>query len=508
MMFFGKRTEQDSSIYTAMDLGSNSFHLIVAKVEDGHVSIIDRLRESVQLAAAIDDEGYISDQGIERALDCLNRFSQRLRDIPSEYVRIVGTNTLRRSANGAEFLNKAQEITGHGIELISGLEEARITYLGVAKGMADDGGKRMVIDIGGSSTELIQGEKSTPHALASFNMGHITWSKKFFDAGKVTQKRFNKAVLAARLEMEPDENQYFCDDSIRIIGSSGTIRAIKKILKSTSTFEGFITLDDLKSIADKYISCEDQKMPKFKDVSSERAQMLPGGLAILVAMFQALNISRMEVSESAIREGLLFDLIGRVKHEDVRELTVQAMSKRFHVDEEQAGSVREMAAMLYRNVSDAWLLDEDALSLLCWAASLHEIGLSIAHNGHHKYGEYILQNADMPGFSWQEQILLSVIVRAHRKKINNNLFKSLSEELREIAIRLTIILRLAVIVNRNRKHAKIPNIDLKVDEAYLHLELAEDWINEHPLTMADLEQERTYLASLGYELHYTGEEQS
>lgn len=476
----------------AVDLGSNSFHLIVGRIEDGHLTIIDKMREMVRLAAGLDENSQLDEASQQRALECLARFGQRLSGMPVDNVRIVGTNTLRKARACKSFREASRQAIGHDIDIISGQEEARLIYLGVSHSLPEQEGRRLVVDIGGGSTELIIGERFEPQSMESLYMGCVSFSRRFFPDGLIEPSAFQRALMAARLELRPHVETFKGMGWQEVIGASGTIRAIGACQRELLEQENrIITLEGMQQIRDALIKAGHMDKVKLPGIKDERKPVLPGGLAVLMAVFEALQIEHMRVSDWALREGLLYDLVGRIRHEDVRERTIEVMSRRYHADIEQARRVQNIAHLLLEQVAVFWdLEDEEAEHLLRWAAHLHEIGLSISHSQYHKHGHYLLANSDLPGFSQQEQRNLALLVRGHRRKLPYTDLDSLAEEQRVRLCRLLVLLRLAVLFCRSRKATTVPVMQVIVEGPGLHLNLQEAWLAAHPLTLADLQQEQ------------------
>lgn len=488
----------------AVDLGSNSFHLIVARLRGGEVHVVDRLREMVRLGAGLTAGGILLDPAQRRALDCLERFGQRLRDLPPGTVRAVGTKTLRSALNAEAFLDKAERLLGHPIDIISGVEEARLIYHGVSRALAFDERRRLVMDIGGGSTELIIGEDGTPLIMESLDMGCVSMSQKHFKDGKITPKSFRRAVLAAQVELEPVEIELRRGRWEEAVGASGTLRAIDKILREAGWSQGGITPAGLQKLTEATLACGHVERLKLPGLNPERAPVFPGGLAILLATFQALGIERMTVSDGALREGLLYDLLGRIRHEDVRERSVAHLAQRFHADHAHARRVSATLRYCLAQVSPPQPLDaEETAQWLGWAAALHEIGLDIAHHQHHKHGAYIVENADLAGFSQQEQQRLAMLVRAHRRKFPLKLFKELAPPWNKAAIPLACLLRLAVLLNRGRGAGAMPGFVFRLEDAGVVVRFSPGWLAEHPLTEADLVQEAACLQEAGLRLEFS-----
>lgn len=490
-------------LLAAVDLGSNSFHLLVARHRNPGLTVVDRLVEMVRLGAGLDAQNNLTAEAQIRALECLERFGQRLRDIPPGNVRAVGTNTFRMAQNAQPFLQRAEHALGHQIEIVSGIEEARLIYQGVAQSLAPDGTRRLVMDIGGGSTEFIIGIDQEPLHKESFRMGCVSMSLRHFPGGKISAKRFKRAVIAAQRELEPIELAFSRGQWSEAVGASGSLRAIQKIIMAAGWSKEGITSSGLEHLADGMIAAGDVTKLPFAELNPERAPVLPGGVVIVYAAFKILGIELMKVAEGALREGLLYDLIGRLQHTDIRTTTVAALATRYHVDREHAGRVRITAQELARQALSHEAVDVETVEQwLGWAAELHEIGFDIAHSAYHKHGAYIVENADLPGFSQQEQKLLATLVRAHRRKFPVKLFRELAQPWNELAPRVAIVLRLGVLLNRSRHPAPLPAIRLKLLGGLATLHFPTGWLAEHPLTMADLEQEAEVLQAAGLELRF------
>jgi exopolyphosphatase/guanosine-5'-triphosphate,3'-diphosphate pyrophosphatase len=494
-----KKKSTSNQMYATVDLGSNSFHMIVARQNDGQLHVVDRLREPVRLAAGLDAQKNITEEAQQRALACLQRFGQRLKDLPPDHVRAVGTNTLRSARNSGGFLASAEQMLGHQIEIIAGLEEARLIYLGVAHSLAADQKLRLVMDIGGGSTELIIGTGFEPKYMESLYMGCVTMSRQHFNEGKITRSRIKKASIAARMELEPSEAFFKRLGWNVAIGASGTIRAVDKVVRAAGWSSNGITVSALKTLVDALVDAGQVKNLKLEGLSTERAPVFPGGVIILLSTFEALGIERMRVSDGALREGVLYDLIGRLHDKDVRSHSTTALATRYHVDLDQAKRVAQTAKYCLEQVSSAWELNPvSARRLLDWAAQLHEIGLDVAHSQYHKHGAYISEQADLAGFSRQEQKLLSMLVRAHRRKFPVSVFKDVPD----YAQYLALLLRLAVLLHRSRSVNPLPEFNLQAQKKMLTLQFPAGWLEAHPLTQADLEQEAVYLQAAGFKLEF------
>ena len=490
----------DLEQFAAIDLGSNSFHLVVAREEEHAITVIDRERDMVRLAAGLDGKGLLTPEASERALECLARFGQRLRGLEPENVRIVGTNALRKATNSREFIARAEQALGFSIEIISGVEEARLVYLGAAQTLQGDRGRRLVVDIGGGSTEIIVGDKSHPVYLKSLYMGCVSSSERFFPGGEYDQFRMRSAILSAQLELESSTLVLQSLGAEDFIGTSGTARAINNVLRENGWSETGITREGLDTLVKKIIKAGKLEKLKISGLSEERRPVFAGGVAVMTAIFNALEIEFMRISDGSLREGVLHDLIGRVLYEDRRAITVLELMKRHHIDLDQGQRVRETTLALFKQIKREGLLKRER-RLLGWAAQLHEIGLMIAHNQHHQHGGYVLANMDLPGFSRQEQGALSIMVRLQRRKYLPELIED-SVYVRSDALGLmTRLLRLAVLLNRGRMPTAMPPILLKLDAPEIMiLEISKNWLEDHPLTAADLNQEVDTLATAGHQL--------
>lgn len=497
--------EQKARKLAAIDLGSNSFHMIVVQVDQsGHVIILDRLRESVRLGAGIDAKGSLTKEAQSRALACLQRFGERLRDFASENVVAVGTNTLRQVNNSREFIPQAEAALGHPIAIISGREEARLIYVGVAHSLEQDQrGKRFVMDIGGGSTELIIGQGFEPIHLESLRMGCVSSSQRFFPDGNLSKACWDKALTAAHLELMPIKASYREIGWESATGASGTIRAVKKVIQQSGLAPYGISLEDMQKIRASMMEVGHIDKLKLPGLSEERKPVFAGGLAILIATFEALKIRRMAVSDGALREGLIYDRLDRYQQVDLRDKTVLALQQRFQINQFQADIVAKTAHKLFNRCRDDWKLSDAHDTLLTWAAQLHEIGLAISHSSYHKHGGYLLENADLPGFSKEEQLWLSVLVRTHRQKLADKLFDVLDNRHKPQALYLSVILRLSVLLHRSHnEHA--PRIErIKLGKSRIDLKFVEnDLVGKRPLLVADLEREKEFLKAVAFELTY------
>lgn len=494
--------QKTHDVLAAVDLGSNSFHMIIARLRDGHFQVVDRLREMVQLRAGLDKDNYLSLEAQERALACLERFGERISHLPYGDVRVVGTNTLRIAQNSRYFLSQARLALGHPIEIVTGEEEARLIYMGVAHALAFDSRRRLVMDIGGGSTEFIIGEGFRGQMRESLEMGCVSFSQKYFEDGQTPASSMQKAILTAARQIRTIQRPYRQAGWVEAVGASGTIRCVASICKAHGwADDGFITAESLQKMVQHLIDAGSVQQANLQGLSEERSHVLAGGLCILSAAFDRLGIDRMIVSDGALREGLLYDLLGRIQHDDERERTVAALARRYDVDEAHADRVRVMATQLFEQVARDWHLDDEALLYrLQWASQLHEVGLAISHNQFHKHSAYLVGYSDLPGFSREEQQVLSVMVRGQRRSFPKKHIKKLPDELQLSSQRLTVLLRLAMVFNRGRSELADTYVKLKLDGKKLELTLPEDWLRDHPLTGADLAHEAEHLKKIDLKL--------
>jgi exopolyphosphatase/guanosine-5'-triphosphate,3'-diphosphate pyrophosphatase len=488
-------------VLAAVDLGSNSFHMVVARYTHGQLVLLDRLREMVRLGAGLEPDGRLNKDVATRALACLERFGQRLRDMRPDSVRVVGTNALRRARRKEAFIERAREALGHPIEIVSGMEEARLIYSGVSHTMPADAGRRLVCDIGGGSTEIIIGEGLEPLEMESLQMGCVRLSEEFFPDGKLSQKRMQRARVAARQAIEPYQAAFRRRGWDEAVGSSGTVRAIGDLIRELDPTAMDISADGLERVI-----YELGKLDHIRDlgqgaVTDDRKLSFAGGVATLAEVFEQLGIESMKVADGAMREGILYDMLGRYTDEDARERTVRSMQERYHVDRVQAERVEATAVAFLAQVEEAWSLTDPAIELILrWAARLHEIGLDVAHSGYHRHGAYLLANADMAGFPREEQKLLSIMVGSHRRKPAIEEADDLNPPWDKRAPAMTLLLRLAVLLHRGRSSVALPEIRLTPRPDALEIRFPAGWLDDHPLTVADLQLEIENLKTVGFRL--------
>ena len=481
-------------LVAAVDLGSNSFRLQVGRVVDDQIYPLDSLKEPVRLAAGLTTQKILDGPSQLRALEALARFGERLRGFDAGAVRAVATNALRVAKNAPQFLAQAEAALGFPIEIIAGREEARLIYLGVAHTLPNPRTQQLVVDIGGGSTEFIIGRSIEPLELESLYMGCVGFSLQYFPRGRIEKSGMKAAELAARKELQAIVRQYKKTGWEEAVGSSGTAKALADILEMNGLSETGITRDGLERLRSLLLHAGDLAKLTLQGLRPDRIPVLPGGLAIMLAVFKEFGLERMTFSDGALRLGVLYDLLGRYHHQDLRNATVQQFMRRYQVDASQAARVAAPArGFLLQLLPEAVAEEQPDGQVLGWAALMHEIGISVAHSSYHKHSAYILANADMPGFSKMDQARLSRVVLAHRGKLER-----VQEIVPDSADWLLIFsLRLAVILHRTRDDAPFPSIGVKRNERGFTLGVDPHWLAVSPLTAAALEEEGRQWAALG-----------
>ena len=502
----------EPQLIASVDLGSNSFRMVIAQIIETpsgfQLRPVDTLRDTVKLAAGLDANKYLDTDAFQRGIASIERFGERLRNFSPMQVRVVATNTLRVAKNAAQFITQAEIALGFPIEVIAGREEARLVYIGAANGAPATLGNRLVIDIGGGSSEFIIGQGYDPKLLESLYIGCVSHSQKFFANGVVDRFNFKQAELAARQEIQIIAKDFRKLGWQQAIGSSGTARAISDLI-SLNGFDqsanlanepsglrgtGLITRDALERLKEALIASENVQNTKLIGLKADRRYVLPGGLSIMIAAFDELKIDAMEIVEASLRMGVLYDFLGRAQHHDMRFVTVEQFMKRYSVDLDQALRVEQLATLFLEQFPMP--KDEDRinnLSLLGWAAKLHEIGLSISHNGYHKHSAYISANADMPGFSKNDQVRLAALLLGHTGKLG----KVLSSNF--IDWRMLFCLRLAFLLSRRRMNEDLPEILVQHLGHGFKVSISKNWIQQHPLTEFSLNKEAEDWIKIGKE---------
>ena len=484
----------EHELIAAVDLGSNSFRLQVGQIRGNQIYELDGLKETVRLGAGLGLDKQLDGVSQLRALTALSKFGERLRGFPPEAVRAVATNTLRVAKNGASFLVQAEAALGFPIEVIAGREEARLIYLGVAHTLPNPRRQQLIVDIGGGSTEFIIGKNFKPLHLESLYMGCVSYSLRYFPDGQIDKKSFHEAELAAGQELQTIVQTFRETGWETAVGSSGTARAIVDLLEENGFAEQGITKKGVERLTEALIRAGNVNHARLEGMRSDRTPVLPGGLAIMSALFKAFDLEQMTFSDGALRLGVLYDLLGRNHHDDLREATVKNFTRRYGVDQVQATRVEATALALLRQIMPAANDPEndDAL-FLSWAARLHELGISIAHSSYHKHSAYILENADMPGFSKRDQARLARLVLGHRGKLER--LQPLARD--PVEWLLIFCLRTAVVLHRARDSQPLPPFEAAATSKGYQLGVPPDWLAEVPLTAAVLEDEARQWGSLG-----------
>lgn len=478
------------NMIATVDLGSNSFRLQICLNENGQLQVVDSIKEMVRLAAGLDNKKNLSRDAQARALATLARFAERLRGFKSTQVRVVATNTFRVAIGIHSFIEKAEKTLGFPIEIIAGREEARLIYTGVAHTLPFHNQKALVVDIGGGSTEFIIGSGLQPQITESLHLGCVSYSMRFFAEGKISEKSFNNAVNTARTEVQRIGQllrECAWDFSI---GTSGSARAIRDVIFACFNEEEKISLPHMRVLSGLIINAGSTKKAKLAGMKSERIEVFAGGLAVMIAIFEELDIKEMVITDAALRDGVFYDLIGRHLDSDMRDQTITVFQQRYHVDNTQADRMADIALRCLKGVSMQMSKKEWAYwqRFIVWAAKVHEIGLSIAHTAYHKHSSYILEHADMPGFSRKDQKILAALVLGHR----GDLRKMQDYVNHPIMFSAILCLRLSALFCRARGEITFPenttlHINASKKKSILHIN--KEWLKSNPLTATALEME-------------------
>lgn len=483
--------------YAIIDLGSNSFHMMIVQVIAGSVQVIGRVKRKVRLASGLDKNNVLSQEAMQRGWECLNLFAERLQDIPAKNLRIAGTATLRLATNVDVFITKAQSILGNKINIISGLQEANTIYQGVAY-TSSSKVRRLVVDIGGASTELVAGEANEPKVSNSLNVGCVTYLENYFPDGQLTESNFMDAIAAAEQEISKVRDLYKDFDWQEEVGASGTVQAIQEILMHQG-FDEIINLGRLISIMQQAITYGSIDRLNIPGLAQERKLVFPSGVAILIAIFRQLNLTGMTLAGGALREGLLYSMLPELTEQNVRERTLMSVMTRYHVDVDHANRVAELCSNIARQVDGQWNLEQfEAIGILRSAALVHEVGLQVAYKDQQLHGSYILTNTNLPGFTSAQKKLLVALVGSHKDRIDQIELSKQSTTSVLLACRLVRILRLGVILSMRRADEALPEVKVEVSGESLALTLPSGWTEMNPLTQAELSQESELQAEHGW----------
>ncbi len=485
--------------YAAIDLGSNSFHLLVATFKSGQIYPIDSVKHMVRLAAGLDAEKNISADYLTKAYESLKSMSERIQNIPNNHIRIVGTNTLRVARNSSLFLEQAEKILDHEIEIISGREEARMLYLGVAQSTSDNPSRKLVMDIGGGSTELIIGDGMKPEKRESLYMGCVSYTQKYFTDGVINKKNWKRALIHALQELNPFIQTFKKQGWEHSVGASGTMRATASILEANQWSLTGITATGLEALKQRCLDLGHiSELSHLSGLSEQRRPVFIGGLVIVYALMKAFNIEQMDVSAGALREGLIYEMLDGPKNTSVTQRSIRKLCEQFTIDAVQAENVQRHSEDILSHLN--FKIKKRILMLLNGAIKLHELGLSIAHSQYHKIGAYVIQHADMPGFSNQQKTVMATLVRLHRRKISKSVLASLTTRQHEVVVPLLVVMRLAVVFARNRHFEPVPLERVHLSRGTLLLDINPEWLVDHPLIKADLKDEIKRLKTMSIEL--------
>lgn len=488
-------------LYAVIDLGSNSFHMLITRLVADSVQVVDKVKRKVRLASGLDEQNNLDVKAMARGWECLSFFAERLQDIPSENIKIVATATLRLAINANLFIDKAETILGHKIQLITGLEEAENIYLGVAH-TTSSVDKRLVIDIGGASTELIVGSGFEAKLACSLHMGCVTFNGEFFANGQFSEQAFELAIAKAKLILIEQKQAYQTIGWDVSLGVSGTLQAVAEVLTGQGLVEK-ITLDNLYHITKQIIACKQLSELNIVGLNADRKPVFAPGVAILTAIMETFDINDVQIAGGAIREGLLYELLPNMRNVNIRQRTLIGLIERFSIDERQAYRVADIADFAYRQLKQSWQLTDALSTILQSACVLHEIGLLLEYKGNKQHAQYILDNADLAGFSNAERQLLISLVVNYKTDINHEVLNKQSYTSVKLATYLIAILRIAVILSKRRRDDVMPSFDISGHEQTLTLCLPQTFLIKHPLISAELKQEIIDIKELNIQLQVT-----
>ncbi|MDO5530728.1 Ppx/GppA phosphatase family protein [Sutterella sp.] len=478
----------------AVDLGSNSFRVEIGRLEGDRIVTQSYWKETVRLAGGFDKNGALTPEIQARALAALSRFNERLADLPAERVRAVATQAMRIATNSAEFLPKAEAALGYPIDILSGHEEARLVFKGCAQTLPPSSKRRLVVDIGGASTEVIIGTGLDAQRYESFRIGCVNTSIRFFEDGRITPKALERAITACSAELEESITAFGKGNYDEAFGSAGTFGAVSDIVRALGWGEGEVTPEHLERLRKMLLDAKDIKNINFLGLKEDRREVIAGGLAVLSAVYRVLGVESMRPASGALRVGLLYDLLGRVSNRDTRDVTIDSVMEATRLDREQAGRVAKLTEKIYAAVNpDAVAEDPEKLKYLGWAALVHEAGMAISSSRYHRHGQYILMNADMPGFSRREQDTMAALVLSQRgtlKKMEPYLGTLVSPE-------AVLSIRLAVIFAHARHDIAFPVMDVQRIPGGIRIRIEEGWLAKHPLTAYLLREETDLWSKIG-----------
>lgn len=491
----------ESPLYAIIDLGSNSFHMLITRLLADSVQTVDKVKRKVRLAGGLDEENNLDDAAISRGLECLSFFAERLQDIPPENIRVVATATLRIAKNAEFFLARAQKILGTKVSLLTGLQEAETIYLGVAH-TSCSADQRLVLDIGGASTEIIIGEAFAVKNITSLDIGCVTFNRRYFHDGLLSKNNFSAAITQAKNALAPLIKSYTDIGWQDVLGGSGTMQALAEILMYQKR-PAIITLDFLHDLQQQLLTIKRVDNIAIPGLASDRKPVFASGLAILIALFEALGIKQLQLSSGALREGLLYEMLPDMRKISIRQRTINSLTQRFHIDQPHASRVNEQACRLV----ELWQLTQakahtNQRQLLTTACALHEVGLLMEYKHHQQHGAYIIQHADLPGFDQSERQLLVALVCLYKADINQEQLSEQSALEYQDTCLLLAALRLAVILCRRRRDDVLPDYESRIEDKTIYLCLPQDWLAQHPLIVDELRQENLYLNTLDLSLKF------
>lgn len=494
--------ETSPPLYAVIDLGSNSFHMLITRQLADSVQVVDKIKRKVRLAAGLNKDNILSQQSMTKGLECLSFFAERLQDIPKDNVRIVATATLRIAKNSAEFLTQAERVLTHKINLLSGLTEAENIYLGVAHTSCSDD-QRLVLDIGGASTEIIVGDGFSVTKAISLDLGCVTFNQQYFPNGSLNKQNFSSAIAAAEQKIAPIVSEYQALGWQCALGGSGTMQALAEILMHNHqpAVISLAYMREVRALLETFNCIEDVKIP---GLTHERSPVIASGLSILIALFQQLSIKQLQLSNGALREGILYEMLPHSRTKKIRQRTISALAERFHTDKQHAHRVKQQVMFIHQKVQTNWQIKQDnAFQILLASCDLHEVGLLLEYKKHQLHNAYILQNADLAGFSQADRELLVLFVLLYKGEVTKPLLSQQSVTSSQQATYLLVILRLAIILCGRRKNNALPDYEITVSENNIALNLPHDWLTAHPLIADELSLETELLAPLNIALSVT-----
>lgn len=498
--FLDTQHRSDVREIAAIDLGSNSFHMIVARIVNGSIQVLSRLKQKVKLAEGLGKNAVLNQEAITRGVNCLALFAERLQGFPPENVNVVGTYTLRRAVNNDEFLRQAAKVFPYPINIISGQMEAKTIYAGVCHTQPEKG-RKLVVDIGGGSTEMIIGDDFTPLVAESRHMGCVSFATQFFTDGIISAEHFQHARQSAANKIEDLGFEYRKLGWQSVLGSSGTIKTVSQVIAANLDPNGIITADRLNVLIDQMLQAEHFTELNINGLNPDRVDVFVPGLAILSAVFDVFGIQQMRYSDGALREGVIYSLEKNFQVADICARTAWGLSEQFNIDQAQAHRVADSANLLSAQYQDWQSTDfvEEMCKVLLWAARLHEVGIVINHKGLQKHSAYILQNMDLPGFDREQQRLLTTLVRWHIGNLKPTEFFKFARYSEQDVMALIRLLRLAVILNKSRQATETAkNFTLEMHHTLNDwtLNFEAGYLDRNPLIWNELRMESNALKDL------------